>query len=177
MTLLIEEAPAGARWFAVHTQPRMEATAVAHLERQGFEVFLPRIKVTRRHARRMETVIVPFFPRYGFLRLDLLRQRWRSVNGTTGVSSLVMSRDRPLPVPHGVVEAFVGALTADGVVDFEHHFEPGDPVRLIAGPFAGQIGILTRLDDKGRVEMLLSLIAGTVRLKVARDMLEPAGAA
>lgn len=173
-------APTGAiadasRWYAIHVLPRMEATAEAHLKRQGFEVFVPRVRVTRRHARRIETVRAPLFPRYGFVRLDVLRQRWRSVNGTTGVASLVMTHDRPQAIPVGIVETFLAALTPDGVVDLDHGFRMGDPVRLIAGPFAGQLGVLTRLDDKGRVEMLLSLINGIVRLKVARDVLEPVG--
>lgn len=168
-----EPAVMGARWYAVHTLPRMEASASAHLARQGFEPFLPLRKATRRHARRIETVRAPYFPRYGFVRLDLARQRWRSINGTTGVASLVMARDRPLPVPEGVVEALLAAVTTEGVVDFDRSLEPGTPVRLIAGPLAGRFGTLTRLDDHGRVEMLLSLIGETVRVKVARDLLEP----
>ena len=168
-----ESAEIGPRWYAVHTLPRMETSASAHLERQGFEPFLPLRKATRRHARRIETIRAPFFPRYGFVRLDLARQRWRSVNGTTGVASLVMARDRPLPIPVGIVEALLATVTSEGVVDLDHGFKPGDPVRLIAGPLAGQFGTLTHLDDRGRVEMLLSLIHGTVRVKVARDLLEP----
>ena len=80
----------GARWYAFHTLPRAEGVAEAHLLRQGFEVFVPRVLVTRRHARKLETVKVAFFPRYGFVRLDLDRHRWRSVNGTTGIASLVI---------------------------------------------------------------------------------------
>lgn len=162
------------RWFAVQTLAHMEATAEVHLARQGFESFLPRIKVTRRHARKIETVKTPLFPGYGFVRLDLSRHRWRSVNGTAGVAGLVMACDRPQPIPHGTVEGLQQATTAEGVVDLDHGLRPGDPVRLVAGPFAGQLGVLVRLDGKARVEMLLSLIGGSVRLKVARDALVPA---
>ncbi len=162
-----------ARWYAVRMLARSEGLAEHHLVRQGFEVFVPKILVTRRHARRLETVKAAFFPGYGFVRLDLLRHRWRSVNGTTGVANLVMGRDLPLAVPDGIVEALLARRNDDGVLEFECGFRPGDPVRLISGPFAGQLGILQSLDAKGRVEMLLSLIAGTVRVKVARDMLEP----
>lgn len=171
----IEGAEATGRWYAVHTLPRGEATAEAHLLRQGFEVFLPRFARVVRHARKIKRRKAPLFPRYGFVRLDLTRQRWRSVNGTAGVASLVMGRDLPLAVPTGVVEALLACATCEGVVDLDHGLRPGDPVRLIAGPLAGQLGILTRLDDRGRVEMLLSLLAGKVRLTVAREMPEPVG--
>ena len=162
-----------ARWYAVHTLPRLEATAEAHLVRQGWEVFLPHIRATRRHARRIEAIAAPLFPRYGFVRLDLARDRWRSVNGTTGVAGLVMGRDLPSAVPVGVVEELIEALDSDGFVNLVHGFQPGDPVRVRLGPLQGQMGTLLRLDAKGRVEMLLALISGKVRLKLARDLLEP----
>lgn len=168
-----EATSAEPRWYAVHTLPRMEASAEAHLARQGWETFLPRIRSTRKHARRVETVATPLFPRYGFVRLDLSRDRWRSVNGTIGVSGLVMGRDLPCAVPAGVVEELIAAVDPDGFVDLVRGMEPGAPVRLRSGPLAGQIGTLMRLDAKGRVEMLLSLISGTVRLKLARELLEP----
>jgi transcriptional antiterminator RfaH len=161
------------RWYVVRTLPRMEATAEAHLMRQAFDVFLPRARTTRRHARRVETVRAPLFPGYGFVRLDLARQRWSPVNGTIGVASLVMVRDRPAPVPPGIVEGLLAAVNEDGVIDLDHDYRPGDPVRLVSGPFAGELGVLLRLDRHGRVEMLLSLVNGRVRLKVTRDSLEP----
>lgn len=168
------ETPASsARWYAVHTLPRLETTAAAHLVRQGWEVFLPQIRATRRHARRVETIAAPLFPRYGFVRLDLARDRWRSVNGTIGVAGLVMGRDLPSAAPVGVVEELIEAQDSDGFVNLVHGFQPGDPVRIRLGPLEGQMGTLLRLDAKGRVEMLLSLISGKVRLKLARELLEP----
>lgn len=162
------------RWYVVQTLPRLEATAETHLARQGFEAFLPRIHTTRRHARRIETIRTALFPGYAFVRLDLTRQRWRSVNGTQGVATLIMGRELPLPVPPGVVEALCAATTADGVVDLTLGLKPGDPVRLVGGPFAGRFGTLMHLDQKGRVEMLLSLVNGDVRLRLTRDKVVPA---
>lgn len=161
------------RWYVIHTLPRAEASAEFHLVRQGFQVFIPRIRSTRRHARRIESVAAPLFPRYGFVRLDLARHRWRSVNGTVGVASLVMGRELPRPVPVGIVEHLIEASDSDGFVDFDYGLTPGARVRLRSGPLAGQMGVLLRLDAKGRVEMLLSLISGAVRLSVARNLLEP----
>ena len=57
------------RWYVVHTQPQGESRAKANLERQGYEVYLPRCRKWRRHARRAEIVAAPLFPRYLFVRL------------------------------------------------------------------------------------------------------------
>lgn len=160
------------RWFAVHTLPRKESTAVHHLARQGFRTFLPLLPVTRRHARRQDTVLAAFFPRYAFVRLDLARDRWRAVNGTVGVNSLVMAHELPCPVPDGIVEDLAACAGANGVVAFPQEFQPGDCVRITGGPLAGSLGTLTRLDENGRVEMLLDLMRASVRVRVARNMLE-----
>lgn len=161
-----------ARWFAVHTLPRKESTAVLQLARQGFGTFLPLIPVPRHHARKRDTVLVALFPRYAFIRLDLARDRWRAVNSTQGVASLVMAHERPCPVPEGVVEDLSARVRSNGIVDLDDELRPGDEICIVDGPLAGGLGKLVRLEDKGRVEILLDLMRTHVRVKVARNMLE-----
>ena len=158
----------GARWYAVHTQPNREFRAKHQLENQTFEVFLPKRTKTVRHARRLTNVTAAFFPRYLFIRLDLTHHRWRSVNGTFGVSSLVMQGEMPRPVPHGVVETMIASVDAVGLLCLEQNLTIGAQVRLAAGPFAEKLGILDRLDDSGRVRVLLEIMGGTVRVQIER---------
>src|SRR5215470_19481003 len=141
------------RWYAVHTLPFAEARAEHQLRRQEFQTFQPRRHKTIRHARKLRTIEAPFFPRYLFIVLDLTRHQWRSVNGTVGVSRLVMRGDQPHPVPPGVVEALIEAADARGVLQLGGKLRLGRAVRLMAGPFAEQIAILDRLDDTGRVQV------------------------
>ena len=166
--------PAGVRWYVGHTLPRKEDVARINLERQGLTVFLPQILVPRRHARRRYTVKAPFFPRYLFIQLDLAHDRWRTINGTLGMSHLVMADEHPSPVPHGIVDALIAAADGNCIRPAET-LRTGDPVRLVGGPFAGELGVFLRADSKGRVEMLLKILNGSVRLTVARDFLEAAG--
>src|SRR5262249_5041714 len=95
------------RWFLVHTLPHNERRAQLHLGAQGFRTHFPTIQKTIRHARQLRTVRAPLFPRYIFLILDLGRDRWLSVWGTVGVSSLYTCEDRPVPVPEGIVETLI----------------------------------------------------------------------
>lgn len=166
----------GERWFAVHTLPHKESGAKGHLENQGYSVFLPRRLKTRRHARRLQTVLAPFFPRYLFVALDLSRDGWRSVNGTFGVSRLVMEGERPMPVPRGVVESLQHASDSRDVLRFDGdgRLSVGDRVQVLAGPFADYFGRLDRLDENGRVRLLLEIMGGQVFVEVATDILIPA---
>ncbi len=166
----------GERWFVVHSMPHRESGAKGHLENQGYRTFLPRRLKTRLHARKLETVLAPFFPRYLFIALDLNRDRWRSVNGTFGVSRLIMEGERPKPVARGVVEALVAASDARDVLRFDGdgRLRIGERVRILAGPFADKFGVLERLGDQGRVRLLLEIMGGCVPVEVSSEILIPA---
>lgn len=159
----------GVRWYAVHAQPHREARAQTQLLNQGFEVYVPKRLKTVRHARKLKTVIAPFFPRYLFIALDLDRCQWRSVNSTFGVSTLVMAGERPQPVPAGVVEAMIASTDDDGLLAFEQSLKPGSSVRLLAGPFAEQLGTIERLDGSGRVRVLLDIMGAKIAVQLARE--------
>src|SRR6202020_2051925 len=103
--------------------------------------FLPNHRKSIRHARKLSTVDAPYFPRYLFIVLDLMRDRWRSVNGTFGVSSLLMQGGRPQPVPSGVIETLIASADAEGIPQFNPQMTPGQPVRMVAGPFAEQLAV------------------------------------
>jgi transcriptional antiterminator RfaH len=155
------------RWYAVHVKPGGESRAELNLRRQGFSPFVPRQKRTVRHARRLTVKHAAFFPGYMFLPLDLAADRWRSVNGTLGVRSLVMQGEWPVPCPPRLVEAMIAASDRDGLVDFSAALNPGAPVRLASGPFAETIGVLQRLDPAGRARVLIAIMGGEVAVSVA----------
>ncbi|HVC57497.1 MAG TPA: transcriptional activator RfaH [Stellaceae bacterium] len=163
----------GERWYAVHTLPLREAYAEGHLRNQSFRTFLPRRRKTVRHARKLRAVEASFFPRYLFIVLDLARHQWRSVNGTFGVSRLVMCGDEPHPVPCGLVEALIATADADGILQFSQNLKTGSPVRLLAGPFAEQLAILDHLDDSGRVRVLLDILGRQVAISTNANNLLP----
>jgi transcription antitermination factor NusG len=167
----------GERWFAVQSRPHREAVAVAQLHNQGFRVFLPLRSKTWRHARRIETRFVPFFPSYLFVALDLDRDRWRSVNGTFGVQRLVMAGDdsRPVPLPRGFIEALQGQADDRGYLRLDELLRVGQTVRIVSGPFGDRIGELVHLDDSGRVRLLIELLGGRVPVRLLRGQVLAAG--
>jgi transcription elongation factor/antiterminator RfaH len=161
------------RWYAVHTLPFAEARAERQLQRQEFRTFQPKRYKTIRHARKLSTVEAPFFPRYLFIVLDLDRHQWRSVNSTIGVSRLVMRCDEPHPVPRGVVEALIEATNARGILQLGSKLRLGEPVRLMAGPFAEQLATLDHLDDSGRVRVLLNILGRPVAISTEANNVMP----
>jgi transcriptional antiterminator RfaH len=159
------------RWYVIHTQPKGEIRAKANLERQDYEVYLPRCRKWRRHARRAEIVAVPLFPRYLFIRLDIESQRWRPVLSTFGVADFVCRSGAPTPVPEGVIEGIKSSEDADRFVDLAHQaaFRPGDKVQVMAGPFADQVAKFDGLNDQQRVILLLELLGRELRVTVPAE--------
>ncbi|RWO61387.1 MAG: transcription antiterminator NusG [Mesorhizobium sp.] len=153
---------AAARWYAASVFPGKEDVAERHLRIQGFRPFIPRCERTIRHARRVETRPAAYFPGYMFIALDVALQRWRSVNGTFGVRSLIMQGERPLPVPSGLVERFIALTDKDGLLDFSGGLTAGASVRILSGPFAEMIGRLDRLDPAGRARVLVAIMNGEI---------------
>lgn len=163
------------RWYAVYCQPHREVAAAAHLENQGFAVFLPKREKTRRHARKIEKVRRPFFPGYVFIALDIEHERWRCVNSTFGVIRIVMQNDRPAPAPVGAIEALLAACDGEQILRFSPDLTIGQKVRVVDGPFADLVGELYQLTDSERVRVLLEIMGGRTPVVLPREYLMPAG--
>jgi transcription antitermination factor NusG len=164
----------GERWYVARTLPQRELYAARQLSNQGFRNFVPRYWKNRRHARKVETVSAPLFPRYIFVVVDRTRDHWRSINGTLGVDRLLMYGGEPQAVPPGVVESLLVAADAQGNIRFDFNLREGQTVKVMAGPFAQLIGQLERLDDSGRVRVLLEILGGKVRVALPRELVAPA---
>jgi transcription antitermination factor NusG len=163
----------GERWFVARTLPHHENTAHFNLHCLGFRSFVPRFRRTIRHANKLRNVLAPLFPGYIFVILDLSRDRWRSVNSTTGVASLIMGVEQPMAVPLGVVEALISRIGGSGAIRLDRDFEVGERVRILSGPFAETLCRIERLDDRGRVRVLLEIMGGQVVAQVDGSSLRP----
>ena len=154
-------------WCVVHTQPLKELIAKQHLLDQGYEVYMPRFKKICRHARKVEEKLVPLFPRYIFVGMDLSSARWRSVNGTLGISHLLMSNDlNPAKVSTRIIEDLRAQEIGDGIVPVASlvNFVKGEKVRILDGAFTDQTAIFESMDDKSRVQLLLTFMGREMKM-------------
>ena len=163
-------------WYAVRTQINAEAKAARNLLRQGFEIYLPHYLKRRSHARKVEKIAAPLFPRYMFVRIDLATQRWRSVQSTYGVSHLVLNGSDPAPVAGEVIQALKAREDASGYVTLEQRpkFAVGEKVRVLAGVFADNLGLFDGMADRDRVAILLELLGRKVRVSLEADLVAAA---
>lgn len=166
----------GQKWYVAFTQPNGEQRALQHLRNQDFVPYLPRYLKRRRSGRRVSHVITPLFPRYVFVGFDVERQRWRSVNGTLGVSRLICQGERPVPIDARIVEAIAERENDNGLVQLAPAcaFEPGQRLQVMDGIFADQLGLCEGMRDQDRVRILLDLLGRKVRVVLQADMVAAA---
>ena len=72
-------------WYVIHTHSHQEFRAELNLKNQGYSVYLPRYSGIRSHARKIEKIVKPLFPRYLFINLDLSLEAISYINSTFGV--------------------------------------------------------------------------------------------
>jgi transcriptional antiterminator RfaH len=150
-----------AEWYVVHTRIHAEAQAASHLRRQGYSIYLPRYLKRRRHTRRIETVAAPLFPRYLFVAVDCMTQRWRAIQSTIGVSHLVCNGEGPAIVPAGVIADMQAREDQQGFIRFDQRqrFARGDKVRVV-----DCLGLFEGMADHERIAVLLDLLGRKVRV-------------
>ena len=155
-------------WCVVQTHAQSEDKAAFHLKRQGYTVFLPKYLKRRNHARRIDWVPSPMFPRYLFFALDLEAGNWWSVRFTIGVSNLISFDGRPASVPSEIIEEIRSRQDEKGLVKTHTGcaFKSGDRVKIIDGPLNDVEGLFESPTDNERVTILLNLMGREVKVRV-----------
>jgi transcriptional antiterminator RfaH len=171
MTLVDEKA-----WYVVQTHINAEPKAASNLTRQGFQIYLPRYVKRRSHARKIEKVAAPLFPRYIFVCVNVATQRWRSIQSTLGVSRLVTNGSRPSPIAQNVVSALRAREDESGFIQLNptRGFSLGEKVRITSGVFDGNLGLYDGMSGRDRVAIMLEILGGRVRVSLEADLIEAA---
>ncbi len=164
----------GKTWFLAQVKPNCAHIAERNLDRQGFRIFLPREQETRRRKGRFVTAERPLFPGYVFVAFDAAQGYWRKVNSTYGVSRLVRFGPHPAPVPEALVSQLRARCDDEGRLAPAPRLAPGDAVTLATGPFAGFVAEVDKLAPDRRVWVLMEIMGGQKRVKVAADELRGA---
>jgi len=151
-------------WYALVVKHNHERAAAAGLEYKGLEVFVPLYRARRRWSDRVKELELPLFGGYVFCRF---REAERALVLTTpGVNSLVGFGNGPAPVAEDEIKA-VRALLASGLPVMPWAYpQPGDRVRIEAGPLSGVEGVLTQLKNAWRVVVSLELLQRSVMTEV-----------
>ena len=161
-------------WYVVHTKVRQEALAMTHLNRQGFECYMPMLRMEKLRRHKATTVTEPMFPRYLFIQLDTSGsgQSWSPIRSTLGVSQLVRFGGQPAVVDSRLIELL---RSREQVGQPERLFKAGERVVVADGPFVGIEAIYQTASAESRSMILLDMLSKPVAMRIETASLRKVG--
>lgn len=151
------------RWYVIHTRSRHEKRVSEQLQIKQVEVFLPLYRSRRNWNGRNAVLDLPLFPGYVFVRIPLAERL--SVLGLAGVAGLVSFQGAPVPLPDVELERMRACLSVTSAEPVPY-FQPGNRVRIVAGPLAGLEGVILRQNGQARFVLSIDLILRSVAVNV-----------
>jgi transcriptional antiterminator RfaH len=162
-----------ANWYAAQLKANGFSKAVANLNRQGFQSFMPLQRKTVRHARQIGETLKPVFPGYLFIRFGERQSDWRKVNSTIGVSKLIsFSQNLPAPVPQELIDSLRLRCDQKNILLPLTDLATGDRVKILSGAFSEFNGQIETLLPGDCARLLLQFMGQTTRVDIAKTELE-----
>lgn len=151
-----------AKWYVLHTYSGYEDLVKAnlqqmvennHLQDEIFDIKILVDQTVEERNGKKKVVETKIMPCYVYIKLKYSSQIWYLVTNTRGVTGFVGPQGKALPLTDDEVKR----LRLETVVaDFSH--QVGDYVRVISGPFEGQVGSIKSIDQtKQKVCVVLSM--------------------
>ena len=162
----------GLQWFAVWTRSRQEKCAASMLETLGIPHYLPLKTEIHQWSDRKQTVNVPLFSGYLFVRIDLAKRSRLEVLNASGIAGFVGNPTGPLPIPDHQIEGIRTVLETRTECSVLPLLNEGDRVRVIRGPLAGVEGRLVRSNSSSRLSISIEMIQKSLLVNVSRQDVE-----
>lgn len=165
------ETPAdpAARWWVLHTRPRAEKALARRLLGREVGFYLPLYEHRLNYSGRVRSSYLPLFPGYVFLHGNDEDRRLALETNQIAQTLLVPDQTglwNDLRRIYQLIESRQ-SLTP------EQRLQPGTPVRIVGGAFAGMTGVVIRQGRQLRFLVAVSFLQCGASVDVESWMIEP----
>lgn len=156
----------GRNWYAIHTYSGYEDAVARNLkqrieslgmEDKIFQVLVPvekRIKIKNGKRRVAEEKI---YPGYVLVEMVVTDDSWYVVRNTPRVTGFVGAGTTPTPLSPEEMEELLKRMGKEEP-SFKIEVSPGDPVKIMDGPFKDFDGKVSEVDqERGKIKVLVSV--------------------
>lgn len=143
------------KWLIVQIKPNSYDLANRNLERQGFETFIPKMKVTNKINNKFITKEAYVFPGYIFVAFNPFISMWQKINYTYGVSKVLSFNKKPAEISSDLIIQIKNKYNLNDVELENDELNQGDLVKLYSGPFVDFFAKVEKVDQNHRVWLLL----------------------
>jgi len=156
------------KWYIVHTysgfENRVKTTLEERIKANGQEdsfgqILIPTEQVMELKKGQKKTSSRKFFPGYILVQMALNKDTWHTVKDTAKVIGFVGGEINPTPVSPDEADQIIRQME-EGVSrpKPKYHFEEGDEITVIDGPFSNFRGIVEEVKpDKEKVRVLITI--------------------
>jgi transcriptional antiterminator RfaH len=172
-TLLRTSPPEGdgpARWWVLHTRPRVEKALARKFLGRGTSFFLPLYQRQWRNKGRLHRSHLPLFAGYLFLLGDD-QARTHALETNLVARVLTVPDQRRL---HADLARVYELIVAEAPLTPEDRLLPGTPVAITRGPLAGLTGTILRRGKQLRFFVEVEMLQRGVSVEIESWMIEPA---
>ena len=155
-------------WYILNTKLHCEFQVISYLINKNIKNFMPKLLVTRSHARKIEKVLRPLFPGYIFININVDKS-YRAVNNIIGVKGIISLGNSPSCVPKTVINDMQSYTDSEGLVYKwkVSNYKIGQEIKIKNGIFKGNIGSFCGMSSKDRVSILLAFLGSEVRVSIS----------
>jgi len=146
-------------WYVLQSKPNRENLLFSELCHREIETYYPRLRINPVNPRARK--MVPFFPGYLFIQVDLDQTSLSSLMWVPGANRVITFDYEPATVPVDVIEALKKKISAISLAGNKqkNHLKHGDPILIKSGPFKGYDAIFDQnLNGTNRVRILIKML-------------------
>jgi transcriptional antiterminator NusG len=156
------------RWYIVHTysgfEHRVEQTIremMRTVQDDGLieEVVVPTEKIVELVKGEKKTSTRKFYPGYVMIKMVMNDKTWHLVQNIPRVTGFIGGKNQPTPMRDSEAQKILSMMVSRQEQPRpKYHFERGDEVRVIDGPFGGFNGVVEDVNyDKGKLRVSVSI--------------------
>jgi len=158
----------GLKWYVVHTYSGFEYKVKKNLEErikilgqeQCFgEIMVPTEQIIELRKGEKKTSSRKFYPGYILVEMELDEETWHTVRNTAKVTGFVGGEIKPTAISDDEAKRIMRQIE-EGISSpkSKYHFEEGDEVRVIDGPFSNFQGVVEEVKpDKEKLRVLITI--------------------
>ncbi|MEI1277384.1 UpxY family transcription antiterminator [Leptospira venezuelensis] len=161
-------------WYAVYTNSRAEKKLALELSKKGVTQYLPIISTEKKWSDRIKTVLIPVFPSYVFVKIDIRTEKLKVLE-TPGAVRFVSIGEIPFAIENDDIEIIRQLVTEypDRIkIEREKMLAPGKKVRIRSGLFKDRKARVIRKGSKSSILVSISGTGTTVSLELDSELLE-----
>jgi transcriptional antiterminator RfaH len=158
------------KWIVATTKPNKEKLAYVNLIRQGFSVFLPKIKKITTVFSSSNILLKPLFP--GYIFIDISKVNWVKINSTYGVKEVLAIDGNPLYVPEKILNLIKSKCDKNDVYQKKFYLKKGEKVRLNKGQNLTLDCVFDEFIDFKRSSILVKLLNQQFKIVVENSLIE-----